>query len=722
MSLVKSLTELNAEETARKLQNEIEMADLESRFRKQANAQVIKRLSLHVKNRWEQLKRDNKQVRTQTIQLFRRVRGEYDAQKLTDIRAFRSSEVYIRSAENKCRSAYSWITDIYRGDTDLPWSLEPTAVPALPDETKGAIKDEIINQGMILQQQMLQQSAAQGIPFDKARFQKTLNDWQQVAEEKAAQTIEKDAKRRCEKAALEIRDQNQEGGWNNAFKDFLWYFIRCKAGIIKGPTLTKQKEQVWQVLEDGTFAFVAQEKIKLDVYCVSPFNFYPAKGIASVNDGDIIEVHKLTKQAITDLIGVPGYSEIEIRIILNKLHSGDQKGKWLTIEDETAIRQIEFEKNPNNINTPNAPVSGKYPEDEVQALEYYGSVSGALLKEWGLRDEIDLEAEYQANCWQIGDHIIKAVINPDALGRKPYHVSSWAKNPSWVLGEGLIEFAEPIEDILNSIVRALQNNIAIASGPQVEINKDRCDDKSPIYPWKRWESTSAQMKEGPAVAFWQPQMHTEELIRAWEFFGKVLDEMTVPAYAQGASQSGVTAGTATVFTQLLAAASRSIKAVVANIDDDIITPYIQMCYDALMKNSKDPELKGDAHVVAKGVSGLQAKEQEAQRKVEFLQVIANPVYAQTMGAKNIGYILAQVAKSQNLALPDMERLEGLPTLDDLLTKMNMQSSGVETGGSPAMQQNGQMAAGGSPPAAQATTATGAPAGSPGMQQPAQIGV
>lgn len=721
MSLVKSLDEMLLAEKSAKLQQEIEMADLESRFRKQTQLQVVKKLSIHVNNRWEQLKRDNKQVRTQTIELLRRVRGEYNSQKLTDIRAFRGSEVYIRSAENKCRSAYSWITDIYRGDTDLPWSLEPTAIPTLPDETKDQIKIEIINQGMILQQQMLQESVDQGIPFDKAKFQKTLNDWQQVAEQKATETIQKDAKKRCEKAATMIRDQNQEGGWNNAFKDFLWYFIRCKAGIIKGPTLIKQKEQVWEVDDNGEFAFVAKEKIKMDVYCVSPFNFYPAKGISSVNDGDVIEVHELTKQAITDLIGVPGYDETEIRLVLNKLHSGDLKGKWLTIEDETAIRQVEFEKNPNNINIPNAPVSGKYPEDKVQALEFYGSVTGQLLIEWGMKDDIDPEAEYQTNCWKIGEHIIKAVINPDSLGRKPYHVSSWAKNPSWVLGEGLIEFAEPIEDILNSITRALQNNIAIASGPQVEINTDRCDDKSPIYPWKRWSSTSAQMKEGPAVAFWQPQMHTEELIRAWEFFGKVLDEMTVPAYAQGASQSGVTAGTATVFTQLLAAASRSIKMVVANIDDDIITPYIQMCYDALMKTTNDKELMGDAHVVAKGVSGLQAKEQEAQRKVEFLNVIANPVYAQTMGAKNIGYVLAQVAKSQNLALPDMERLEGLPSLEELLTKMNMNSAGVETGGAPAMQMNGQMGAGGTPPQAQATTADGAQAGAPQFQQPAQIG-
>jgi hypothetical protein len=186
--------------------------------------------------------------------------------------------------------------------------------------------------------------------------------------------------------------------------------------------------------------------------------------------------------------------------------------------------------------------------------------------------------------------------------------------------------------------------------------------------------------------------------------------MTVPAYAQGASQSGVTAGTATVFTQLLAAASRSIKDVVSNIDDDIITPYIQMCYDYLMKFSEDDSLKGDARAVAKGVAGLLAKEQEAQRKVEFLQVVANPAFTQILGAKNIGYMLAQIAKANNFSLPDMERLEGDETIEQLLQVILNSQAGVDPN-----QATGQIGAGGTPTNAQNTTADGRPAGAPEFQ-------
>lgn len=721
MDIISSPAQMAATENARKLQTMKDEAEIAVLFHQDKKKDVVSKLAIHFNTVWEQVKRDNRAVREQTVSLLRRSRGEYDPKKLAAIKAFQGSEVFIRSGETKCRAAYSWITDIYRGANAPAFSLEPTAIPTLPDETKDNIKLEILKQGIAMQEQMAIAAQSSGQPLDPGTISKTMNDWQVVAEKKAQEKMVKDAKARCVKAETKLKDQNQEGGWDEAFKDFLWYFIRCKAGIIKGPVLTKKKRYVWEANAAGGFDFVTKETIGTDVYCVSPFNFYPAGGMKSVNDGDVVEVHELTRQSLKDLDGAPGYSSDEINAVLAKLSKGDLKGKWLTIDDEISVASVEREKIGHS-GTPSTTATILTPnEQKVQALEFYGSVSGFMLKEWfnqaGLDSvQVDVHAEYQANCWKIGEHVIKAVINPDELGRKPYHVSSWAKSPSWVLGEGLLEFAEAVEDILNSIARALQNNIAIASGPMVEVNSDRCDDKTPTYPWKKIYSTSAQMKEGPAVTYYQPQMHTQELIGAYQFFSKLLDEMTVPAYAQGASQSGVTAGTATVFTQLLAAASRSIKAVVANIDDDVITPYNKMSYDYLMKFDDDPEIKGDANVVAKGVSGLLAKEQEAQRKVEFLQVVANPVYAQTLGAKNIGYILSEIAKANNLNLPDGERLEGSPSMEEILTKMNAQSAGIDPN-----QATGQIGSGGTPANAQNTTADGRPAGAPELQQPAQIG-
>lgn len=679
-----------------------DLAYLEEKIEKpKSENQVIKKLASHIDKVWRTVQQDNKQVRREMVQTLRRVRGEYDPEKLKAIRAFKGSESYIRSAENKSRAADSWIKDIYRGDTDLPWNLEPTIVPDLPDETQQSIQMSTQEYAMQVEEQLTQS----GAPIDPNQIARLMTEFYNENLDKARGDLKKEAKDRCKRAAELIRDQNQEGGWNDAFKNFLYYFIRLKAGIIKGPVLTQKKKQSWVPSETGGYILQTIDTLVNDVYCVSPFNFYPTKGMVGVNDGDIIEVHELSKQAIANLIGVPGYSEEEVRAVLQAYSSGSLKSKWFSVDDDTEVKQVTKEKTWQN----SSPITNQSTDmaDTILAQEFWGSVSGKLLVEWGVEGEIDPEQQYQANCWKIGTHVIKAVINPDNLGRKPYHVSSWAKNPEWIWGEGLIEFAGVIEDILNAITRALVNNIAVASGPMVEEDKDRVDGDIPIYPWRKIRSSSMQMKnDGPAVVYYQPQMHSQELIGAWQFFGKLLDEMTVPAYAQGASQSGVTAGTATVFTQLLAAASRSIKAVVANIDDDIITPYIQMCYDYNMEFSEDASIKGDARVVAKGVSGLLAKEQQAQRKVEFLQVSANPLYSQILGEKNIGSMLAQIAKSNDIQLPDMDRLEGNESISMLVQQMLMAQAGVDIN-----QETGQIGAGSnSPKASQGVNPDGSKAG------------
>lgn len=700
----KNLQETLAQEDAKQALRQKDEAVLEAALQENKD-KLVDHLSTHIEKIWKRAREANKDVRFEMIASLQQTKGKYSDNKLGAIRAFKGSEHFIRNAENKARAAESWIKDIYRGDTETPWVLEPTILPDLPDETQQQIVEKVKQQGakLVAQAAIVEEQA--GIKVPEEAMAKNLMEMQDSLMDAAQKQQYVIAEERCRKAAALIKDQNEEGGWNKAFKEFLWYFTRTKAGIIKGPILTKKKKQVWKKDAEGNFNLETIEELVPDVYSVSPFNFFPVANMSDPNDGDLFEIHTLTKPDITALIGVPGYSEERVRLVLADIESHKIKAQWITIDDEEQVKRVEQ-------NAKQVQVSLSVPQTKIQALEFWGTVSGKYLIEWGMLGEIDPEQQYQVNCWKIGEYIIKAVINPDNLGRKPYHISSWAKNPAWIWGEGLVEFIKDIEEICNAIVRALVNNVGIASGPQVEINKDRCDDKSPIYPWKRWESTSAQMKESRAIEFYQPQMQAETLINAYQFFSKLMDEHSVPAYAQGASQSGVTAGTATVFTQLLAAASRAIKAVVANIDDDIITPYISMCYDYNMKFSEDPTIKGDAHVIARGVAGLQAKEQSATRKIEFLNATANPTYTQILGSKNISYLLKEVAKANDLNLPDESHFDKVADFLDKQMMATMEQQANPTGG----DVNGQVANGGTPPKATALGPTGEPLGSAELQR------
>jgi len=88
------------------------------------------------------------------------------------------------------------------------------------------------------------------------------------------------------------------------------------------------------------------------------------------------------------------------------------------------------------------------------------------------------------------------------------------------------------------------------------------------------------------------------------------------------------------------------------------------------------------------------KEQSAQRKVEYLQAVTNPAYQQVLGAKNIGSILAQIAKSNDITLPDMDKLEGNDTAEMQLQTMINALAGVQE---TPMQEQGQISAGGGAP-------------------------
>lgn len=658
------------------------------------------KLGEHIAKVWAKNQGDFKNVRSDMVKYMRRVRREYAPDKLAAIKAFRGAEGYIPALESKARAAESWIKDINRGDIDLPWVIEPTEIADLPDETVAQVQEKTAQEAAVLQQQLL----AAGQAVDPVKITELIQEYYEEQLDLAKEELQKEAKTRCDRAGKLIRDQNQEGGWDQAFKDFLYYFTRLPFSVIKGPVLTKKPKQVWKFTPETGAQLVTEDQLVTDVYCVSPFNIYPSKGMKNANDGDILEIHELSLSSLHSLIGVPGYDSDKIRAVLAGVQGGKIKREWFNIEDKTSVKSVTKQTpgGPEGVSSVDGVTS-----DFILAQEFYGSVSGKLLLDWGVPDELDPERQYQCNCWKIDKHVIKAVINPDPLGRKPYHFSSWAKNPEWIVGEGLVQFGAPIEDAMNACSRALQNNIAIASGPMAEIDRDRVDKATPIYPWRQIDSTSdAMASKGPAVTYYQPQMHANELTQAYAFFGRLLDEMTVPAYAQGASQSGVTAGTATVFTQLLAAASRSIKSTVANVDDDIIKPYIEMCYDYNMKFSKDAAIKGDARVVAKGVSGLQAKEEAAQRKIEFMTAMSNPTYQQILGEKNLGSLIAQVAKSQGIKLPDEARLNGEANLGDVLDQMLQSQAGVDP-----MQVNGQVAAGGGAPASpQGTNPDGSKAG------------
>jgi hypothetical protein len=211
------------------------------------------------------------------------------------------------------------------------------------------------------------------------------------------------------------------------------------------------------------------------------------------------------------------------------------------------------------------------------------------------------------------------------------------------------------------------NNLSIASGPQVVINKDRIApgaDVEDLYPWKRWYMTSDPMGQNAQapVSFFSPQSNAGELLQVYQFFSNMADDLSaIPKYLSGSGATGGAGRTASGLSMLMSNASKVLQSVAANIDRDVMTPALTEVYDLLMLTDDSGLLQGDETIKVMGVNVAVQRETQRARQIEFLTATANPLDAQIMGAKGRAAVLRSVSKTIGLdgeeVVPNEDQIE-----------------------------------------------------------------
>lgn len=650
----------------------------------QANSQpAVQALAGYIKSKWRTAmtaKQQTSEIRM--LQSVRARRGEYDPDKLAMLREQGSATIYMMITSNKCRAASSWLRDtLVTAAEEKPWTIAPTPVPDLPPDQVNAIMQQA--------EMEVRQLWAAGQPPSDQQVRERLLEMKDMA----MSHIHDMAKRTAERMEVKMDDQLTEGNWHKAFSEFLDDITTFPAAIMKGPVVRKRPKMKWVPAGNGQYTLDVQDELVLEWERVDPFNIYPAPDASDINDGYLVERHKLSRADLQALIGVEGYSEDAIRAVLEEYGKNGLRD-WIYVDMNKAAAEgkstMGVQQNPSEL---------------IDALQFWGNVQGQLLLDWGLtEDEVpDPLMDYAVEAWVIGSWVIKAVVNPDPLGRKPYYKASYEEVPGAFWGNSVADLCRDTQDVCNAAARALVNNMSIASGPQVVYNVDRLpqgENLTQMYPWKIWQVTSDPMAgSAPAMQFEQPQSLAMELMAVYEKFSVLADEYTgIPRYMTGDSPSGGAARTASGMSMLMSNAGKSIKQVITNIDEEVIRPAIERLYFYNMRYGDDPDLKGDVNIVARGASALIIKEQAQMRQNQFLQIaLSSPVVQQVVGMEGIAELLRQSAKTLDLN-PDRV----VPPVEILKQRMAQQQ---------AMQQQAMLAqAGGQAPAPQegATLATGQP--------------
>lgn len=559
------------------------------------------------------------------LDALRTFNGAYDPDKLNEIRKFGGSEAYARITAAKCRGASSLLRDVYL-QADRPWGLDPGPDPAIPPNIMQAIE------GLIRQEAAGLQQAGQ--PVDPAALRDRLNSLLTAAR----QAAKKKAAVQANIAEDKIDEYLVEGGFYKALAEFLVDLPIFPFACIKGPVVRIVPTLDWQ---DGTA--ISTPKPRLFWERVSPFDIWWTPGAADVENASIIERSRLSRADLNDLLDIPGYNVEEIRAVLDEYGRGGLSDNWDMTDSERALN--ESRENPvlNN--------SGM-----ITCLEFNGNVQGRLLLEQGMDAKLIADGlrDYMVQAWLIGTHIIKVQLTPSPRKRHNYFVTSFEKMPGTPVGNGLTDIISDMQEGANSTFRALMNNMAIASGPQVMVNDSRLasgEDGEEMFPWKRWhyEDDPVNGQSQVPISFFQPNSIAQELLTVYDKLNAMADDLSaIPRYLQGGSAGGA-GRTSSGLAMLMGNASKILQTVAANIDRDVFDPLLTGLYDIIMMTDKSGLLTGNEQVRVMGVTVAIQRETQRARQLEFLQITANPIDVQIMGPEGRAQVLRTV--SEGIGMP-----------------------------------------------------------------------
>jgi hypothetical protein len=609
-----------------------------------------------VRKRWDAAKDAKWSVEEKLLASLRQRKGEYHPQEQAAIEAHGGSDIFMMVTNVKCRAIEAWVREVMLPAGEKPWTIEPTPVPELPEDLEIKVGHQVYNE---IQEVMQMYGGA-------------VNITEQMVQDRLEDLREKERKERRERSILQamksedkLEDELVQGNFYTTLASFIKDFSTYHSAFMKGPIVRRRLSMEWEEDIDGRMKPAVKYVFRREWDTVSPFDMYPSPSAKHLNDGYLCERMRLRSSELQTYRGVDGFDTASIDAILSLQQEGKIKD-WLWTDQEVASLQ----DRPNEL---------RDPEGIIDVVVYNGPVSGKELKEWGMKDkELQDALDYEVQAWLVDNYVIMARLNKHPLFHRNYYGSSFETQNNSIWGISPPELMEDCQRICNASARATVNNMAIASGPQVEVHYDRVDpseDIEDIYPWKIWKTKSDDLGRGKeAVRFYQPNPMTDKLMAVYDvFFKQAGEQLGVPAYEHGSPSVGGAGKTAHGLSMLMSASSKIMRDAIGNIDESIIKPVLKELWLHKMLFDEDLDHQGDIEIIARASEYLIIAEQLQIRRAELLAMLNNPVDHSIIGNTGRAKILREVLRSAKLPSEDI-----VPDDDQLM--MGSQMPGMGPGG------------------------------------------
>lgn len=570
----------------------------------------IESLGSRLSHVFTEYKDSRKETENEWLRDLRQFEGMYEPDVLARLNESGArSKVFVGLTRTKVMAAYSRIIDLLFQHGDSYFGLEPTPIPQI-DPLKAMQMREMAIQQVIAASGM---APEQNEDLIMARIEELESEFLE-AEKKIAQDA-------ADAMLIEIQDQLVEAGAEQKLKEAMLEACIFGAGAIKAGTIRIDRVQSYSKMQDPTtgqtgFALSQIEKAMPEVESVSIFDLYPDPYCTNLEDCEgLFRRHVLTRSQLRDLADRPGFDGEMIRYLLKHNRQGNHNEE----DHERTRRRIAG----INEHTESS--------NRFEVIEYWGEIDGYQLEEHGVEmpEDADLSDYFSACVWFSGGKVIKVMLNPIMGYKIPYHIFPYEKSPHQFWGTGVPRMMRDSQTTMNAATRIWIDNLALSSGPMVEVNTDLLaagEDPTDIHPWRVF------LREGgdgsmPAVRFYQPIANANGLNQIVELFRRFADETTsLPSYTHG-EQTRSLNKTATGISMLMGAANVALKSTIKNIDDYLLEPMVSALFHFNMEFGTNEKAKGDLKVVSRGSTALVQKEVQSQRLLQFLSLVSNPMDA-----------------------------------------------------------------------------------------------
>ena len=568
------------------------------------------------------------------IRAYRNYRGIYGPD--VQFTSSEKSKVFVKVTKTKVLAAYGQIVEVLFGANKFPISIDPTVLPEGVTEAVHLETEDTIKKMNEQQVPEADYGAAPAIePGEtlvdfrerlaglKTKLAPVQEDLKEGEAESPSQITFHPAMIAAKKMEKKIHDQLEE---SNARKELRTAAFECAlygTGIMKGPFAVDKEYPNWP--DEGEYTPL----IKTMPRCssVSIWNFYPDPDASNMDDAEfIVERHKMARTQLRALKKRPFFrsNAIDTSISMGESYTKEWWEQAME-DDEQETRSERFE-----------------------VLEFWGYVDTEMLKDQNvdIPEEMEDVDQVSVNVWICNGQVLRLVLNPFTPSYLPYYAVPYEVNPYSFFGVGIAENMDDTQTLMNGFMRMAVDNAALSGNLIIEVDETNLvpgQDMS-VYPGKVFRRQGGA--PGQALFGTKFPNVSNENMQLFDKARVLADESTgFPSFAHGQTGVSGVGRTASGISMLMSAANGSIRNVVKNVDDYLLSPLGKAFFNFNMQFDFDNDIKGDLEVKAQGTESLMANEVRSQRLMQFLQIAQNPALAPF---SKMDYIIREIAKSMDL--------------------------------------------------------------------------